>query len=385
VNAHIQGGRARHAMLLACLSTVSIVTGCAWGDHRPKVAMDSAAGLYDSASLEYKLDAGQLNLPLAVTRVEGQLVSYDQVPSSPGRDTSVGTLKVQYPHPAGRPGFARARLEITSKATKPGATATAATSSSWSKAAQAVNPKRLWSKTSAGSAEVDEVWEFDVPRAQLDNVVASLNRTGYFDSRQQGSDGVEVVAKVDGKTVKKTWQQVPELNELMLSVRNQGRLVSYQRPAAEQIAGRGATNLAVYEQYDAQDRLAAQTAAGYVPNQVAQAGPVANAYVGQPAGAPPVVPYYPESQVAGSTPGMYPPGTAPATAPTSNVAGTPGWNGTQGLPRQDSVPWRAGSRPAPTMPELQPPGTYPATAHGNAAPPATPNVARQPVYPATSY
>ena len=385
MNAHIQGGRARHALLWACLGTVSIATGCALGDHRPKVEMDSAAGLYDSASLEYKLDAGQLNLPLAVTRVEGQLVSYDQVPSSPSRDTSVGTLKVQYPHPAGRKGYARARLEIVSKAPKTEAAPAETTTSTWGKVSQTVNPKRLWASATSGSSKVDEVWEFDVPRAQLDNVVAGLNRSGYFDPRQKGSEGVAIVAVVDGKTVKKQWHQVAELNELMLSVRNQGRLVSYTGPANDHGMSQGAASLAVYEHYDAQDRQTAQTASAPAQSQLMPSGPVANAYAGQPAGAPPVVPYYPATQLA-NAPGTQPSGATPGmTPPAANVAAAPGWNGAPALPREDSVPWRAGSRPAPTMPELQPPGTYPATAYGNTAPPATPSVARQPNYPVTNY
>jgi len=385
VNAHIQGGRARQAAWLALLGFVSVATGCAWGDHRPKVEMDSAAGLYDSARLEYKLDAGQLNLPLAVTRVEGQLVSYDQVPSTPTRDTSVGTLKIEYPHPEGRPGFARARLEITSKASG-AAPATPESTSSWSKVAKSMNPKRLW--TSSAKTQIDETWEFDVPREQLDMAVASLNRAGYFDARQQGSDGVELEAVVDGKTVKKTWHQVPELNELMLSVRNQGRLVAYTRPAADRTSAATTANLAHYQHYEAQDRLAAQTAA----TPTWQAAPGANpaptlpsyAATPQTAGAPPVVPYYPESPAMNPAPtGVLTAANTPSSAATAgNVSPAVGWQAPPTLPREDSVPWRAGSRPAPTMPELQPPGTYPATPYG---PAATPNVASQPAYPTTPY
>src|SRR4051812_19655544 len=66
---------------------------------RRKPTLDSRAGLFETAALVYRLDAGRQTAPLSVTRVEGQHVSYDEVPSSPLADQSVGTLSVTYPHP----------------------------------------------------------------------------------------------------------------------------------------------------------------------------------------------------------------------------------------------------------------------------------------------
>ena len=85
--------------LLSCL------VGCGSFPWR-KVPLDASSGLYDRAVLTYRLDAGKLGQPLDVVRVEGQRVSYEQVASSPLPDESIGTLSIEYPHPAGRSGYA---------------------------------------------------------------------------------------------------------------------------------------------------------------------------------------------------------------------------------------------------------------------------------------
>lgn len=409
MNALYQGGRASRAMLLlACVGSFSY--GCSFVDRRPKLPIDSAAGLYDQAKVEYKLDAGQLNLPLAVTRVEGQLVSYDQVPSAPRRDTSVGTLSIEYPHPEGRAGYARARLEISSHA--PAAASEqpeAADASAWSKLGQQMNPRRLLTSTGAKpSPGVDETWELDIPRSYLDAAVTSLDRSGYFDSRQKGAEGVEINARVDGRNVRKSWQQVPELNELMVAIRNQGRLVAYSRPAKDGLSTFNAASLASYQRYQEQDRLAEQTARSQYLAQ-AQAGggyatqPAgAGAFVAQSPSAPPVVPYFGESQAAGVAPAANV--TAGAATSGQHVATAQGWGGQVPAPRDDSLPWRNGSRTAPTtQAELEPqPRFYPETGYGAApqampsampnmpphtapAPAAAPHTALQPSYPSTPY
>ena len=45
--------------------------------------LDSQAGIYDKAQIRYELDAGKLNVPLSVAHIEGQLVSYEQMPTLP--------------------------------------------------------------------------------------------------------------------------------------------------------------------------------------------------------------------------------------------------------------------------------------------------------------
>jgi hypothetical protein len=329
-------------------------------DRRPKVPIDSAAGLFDTAKIEYKLDAGQLNLPLAVTRVEGQLVSYDQVPSDPRRDSSIGTLKIEYPHPEGRQGYARARLEISSTAPNAGSAPTPASSekndSTWSKVAHTMNPKRLWTAATERTAKVDEAWELDIPRARLDKAITSLNQAGYFDSKSKGIDGVAINAKVDGKQLNKSWQQVPDLNELMLEVRNQGRLVAYTRPAGDPATPNQPSSIAAYQHYAEQDREASLIANRAPVGQYAHAAE----YGAAPPQSPPgVVPYFPSNP-------------SPSAAPVA---------------QQPSAPLRVGSRPPQTIPSMQPPKTYPATGFGSAppAPAMQPNMAQQPQWQGTPY
>ena len=79
-----------------------------------KMPLDASAGFYESASIVYRLDAGKLEQPLDVARVEGQKILYEQVASSPLAEQSMGTLTITYPHPGGRPGMAQAMFAIDS-------------------------------------------------------------------------------------------------------------------------------------------------------------------------------------------------------------------------------------------------------------------------------
>ena len=65
----------------------------------------------------YRLDAARLNETLAVARIEGQAVSYDEVFGSQLSDRTIGTLSVIYPHAEAPPEFARAEVRIDARPT----------------------------------------------------------------------------------------------------------------------------------------------------------------------------------------------------------------------------------------------------------------------------
>ena len=67
------------------------------------------------AAIVYHVDAGQLRLPLAVSKVEAQHVSYQESPCSPQPGNSTGTLIVKYPHPQAKPETALAEVVIDSR------------------------------------------------------------------------------------------------------------------------------------------------------------------------------------------------------------------------------------------------------------------------------
>ncbi len=158
--------RAKRTRLAAawCLLAASLLAGCSWAPWR-KVPLDAAAGFYDSASLSYRIDAGKLQQPLDVVRVEGPNVIYEQVASSPLADESIGTLSLTYPHPGGRSGYAQARFVLASGSSK--SSPPPARSSSWSLWGRKKpdDPAAPPTSPSGSQPEIYETWVLDIPSA----------------------------------------------------------------------------------------------------------------------------------------------------------------------------------------------------------------------------
>lgn len=339
---------------------VAPLAGCRSARHQTDSA-DLLARAYDKAKLEYKIDAGKLNVPIELARIEGQAVSYDHLGTMPLPDQAVGTLTLEYPHPDKHVGFVKARLEIRSS--NPESLQAANDSKRW---------WNVWSKSKRQAATDDpqavvEVWEVDIPRTELDGVLAQLNRQGYFDKEVSGSGGVELDVKVGPRESTKRWQQVAELDALMLRARGQGRLVAYQRPHAPPSAPPSA--VLAYQDWQ-------QGPAGVVPQTGAPAQPPMVAALPAPAtNMPPApyaaaVPYVVAAQAAGNpteaigTPVRPVYAAAPGGAPTATAAA---------FPAETPLPGAAGYAPgfAPA------PQAGPALPYGTAAAPPAPTEQRR--------
>jgi hypothetical protein len=201
---------------LAC-SSCSSLPELPWAP----VAKDAQAGFYETARLEYRIDAGKLGQPLDVVRVDGRRVAYEQIASSPLAEQSVGTLVIQYPHPAGRAGAAHVTFSLDSSRqaeSDPGLNPFKS-----GKPALAIAPQH---------EEVHEVWAMDIPASESDRYFKLVSTENFY--REEGSeDGpARLAVTVDGREVRKPWRQVPELNLLVQRVRREGQLVGYLRPHA---------------------------------------------------------------------------------------------------------------------------------------------------------
>jgi len=244
---------------------ICALAGCS-AHSRSAVPIDATAGLYDRAQLTYRIDAGRLNVPVAVARIEGQLVSYDSLPSLAATDHSLGTVSLYYPHPAGRAGVALAEVTIETMARSNSSSPLRPTTRGrWSR-------NRLLPSNWAGKTSYDarEVWQLDLSKAELDQVVSHLNAAGFFGKYASApSMGVEVATDLDGRVVTKKWQPVPELDAIMLRVRQQGQLVAYhQSPSARQAQSLDLSSLVAYRHLDATttEGLAATTGAPAAAN-----------------------------------------------------------------------------------------------------------------------
>lgn len=260
--------------------SVTISSGCATV-MPAEVARDAKAGFYDTASITYKIDAGQNGVPLSVVRIEGRLVSYDEVPVGAVADRCVGTLSIEYPHPRGRDGYALARVAIESRDGLPAVGGNlVAGGLEWTQRLSVAAPWNWFASTrstqAAGSVSSDragegprihETWELDIPKSELDAVVGSLDQAGFFDASAQTGSAVEVTARLNRSTVRKRYDSVPALDLVMQRVRGQGQLISYDRSLrmpAESVAATPASKVltpSVLAYRDAMPRSGATTAA----------------------------------------------------------------------------------------------------------------------------
>jgi hypothetical protein len=213
------------AGLTFCAVLIGIsVAGCAsvrlpW----QKMPLDSSAGFYEQASIEYRIDAGKLQQPLDVARFDGQRVAFEQVASSPLAEQSLGTLKIVCPHPRGRVDFAQVTFAIDS--TKP-------------KAKSRTNWKWWQKKPTLQAPEgivtaqpiVRELWVLDIPRAQADEYFKVLASQSFYNTAREDSSGTKLCVQINSRELRKNWQSVPEFNLLAQRVRREGRLVEYSRP-----------------------------------------------------------------------------------------------------------------------------------------------------------
>jgi hypothetical protein len=209
------------------IAGLCLTAGCSWVPWR-KVPLDTAAGFYQSASLVYRLDAGKLQQPLDVIRVEGQSVAFEQVASSPLPDESIGALSLVFPHPGGKANLAQARFTIDSVP----AAAKTAQPAGWNPFGKKPDPAKAMVNLSSSQPEVHEVWVLDIPSSESDQVFKLLSSQNFFNTERPQHAGVRLSVKMNGTEVQKDWDEVPELNALAQRVRREGQLVSFTRPGA---------------------------------------------------------------------------------------------------------------------------------------------------------
>lgn len=246
------------------LTLVCVTAGCMAINRPPAIPYDSAASLFEEAKLTYRVDAGKLQVPVSVARIEGQLVSYEQVPSSLRDRESSGVLEILYPHPNKREGYGLARVTIQSKL--PSAIEPPATKSSFTKmVSESARKVPVVGSMVATEHEAEETWELDVPRAQLDRIVTRMNDQRYFERRTTSTETVKILAELDGHEVEKAWNRIDEMDELMVTVRSHGRLVSYKRgEGVDQMAHPPANSVAAYRAYAAQDAAQGGPGSGFL-------------------------------------------------------------------------------------------------------------------------
>jgi hypothetical protein len=221
----------------------------------------------ETAEIEYRLDASQLHAPVAVARVEGQQVCYDEVASSLLPDRTVGTLKIVYPSADAPAGFARAEVRVTSDSLP-----------KMPQVDEASSKGRGWlsrfGKPHDTDTSVKETWAFDLPKQDLDALLNRLATPGSVTIPKKGDPAAGNISTLfNDRRSAGSCQPIPELDALMRKVRNEGQLVAYSKPLSAGNKQSEPASLVAYRKAHEQDASGAN-GLNMVPNerQVAQSG-----------------------------------------------------------------------------------------------------------------
>jgi len=208
----------RTSLRATLLAALLMPMGCTSLDAL-KLPEPSASGPAETVKLTYRTDSDRLNLLVALEPPAGQLVSYQQ-PRSPVPDFTESTLHLTYPHPGGRAGYALATVVF--EAQPSGDSSDSGVSAIWKKITGSSDEAAPGAN---GDPGFREVWTTDVPRWQLDRVVAKLRESGYFRRTKTLNAKVSLATEIDGARFGKDFTELPELDAIIVRIRSQGRPV----------------------------------------------------------------------------------------------------------------------------------------------------------------
>jgi len=206
----------RHSGLAIPIAT-ALLMGCGCSLLRgPEAQINFAADRYASATLLYRVESARPS--------PTQQSSFSLASVSPSSGGVVQSLAVKYPHPAGRPGYARVEL-VLEKLTPPGAPDPESKTGWFSSLARMARDNL---PGIAFEGNVIAAWGMDLPVNQLDPIVARLRSQGFFTPANSAVREVTLGARVNGVGAEKPWAHVPELDALVIRVRKEGSFVSHK-------------------------------------------------------------------------------------------------------------------------------------------------------------
>jgi hypothetical protein len=208
-----------------CLATACSAAGCAHWPFYMGPDLRQAPQQAAEVDITYRLDASRLNIPVAVARIEGQLVSYDDVAGSVSPDRTVGSLRIIYPSADAPTGYARIEVQVDAAPLPkmPQLDDPAKGSASWY--------ERLSSPRELPAAASHETWAMNLPKAELDRLLGLLSTPGsVMAGKQAQTAGAMLTTHFNGHHYRGACRPVPQLDALMRKVRDQGRLVAYTHP-----------------------------------------------------------------------------------------------------------------------------------------------------------
>lgn len=338
-----------------CVLALAPLAACSSMTRGPLVSIDKTAGSYSEVNLVYEVPFGKVGLGPVVPRYEGQLVSYQPLPTPPQGTRCGAKLEVDYPHPDGRKDVGRVQVTVrtartrggaanaNTPATTPGTAAPAgATQQSGFSFTETMESIPVVGDMLVTGPKSEERWEWDAPKSEIDRLLTDLAYHGYFDRLDLPDMVADIDARVDGRRVARSWQRIPSFEAFMQAARQQGRLVAYKSSDESPVPGIDGSTAVVALNRQINTRAGGRTVLppGVAPG-TSQA--IATMVPTQSPGAAPVS-YVNPSSYPSTSPTTYPPHSAGyAAAPPTY--GTPPAN-YGGMPSSYGVPPIYGTQPS---------------------------------------
>jgi hypothetical protein len=237
------------------LVPAAAMAGCSAFQGKP--LLDSSAGMFDKAELNYRIETSRIDP--AVSRVEGQLVSYQSAAAEKPLPVGfVADVAIAFPHPEKRQGYA----QVTVRLFDAGAAGESGGMGQWWKSG-------LKGSGLVGQGKAEEMWRLDIPQNELAGIINDLHNSGFFTSYDKPSEGAQIQTRLDGAKVSKTWRQVPQLDALIVRVRSQGRLLSSPKGEANNLfqglAGSAPSSVLAYRKLHEEEGMAVASDLGDSP------------------------------------------------------------------------------------------------------------------------
>lgn len=202
----------RNAILCLFISAIALLSLCA-------AALGQGVPVpYERATIIYRTDSDRLNIQaVAANRTWGQQPGRIEAQTVPV--FTVSRLKIKYPHPAGRTGIAYTEVAFRPHTTRP------------ARGALSIRDRffRVFGGSDSAPQPTDlpgEVWTMDLPKWQLDTVVAKLSEQNFFRRSAVLNAEVYLGARIDDRTQGKKFRALPELDSLILRIRHEGRMLN---------------------------------------------------------------------------------------------------------------------------------------------------------------
>lgn len=186
-------------------------TGCSL-PHRVGVAEDGQLQ-YDQLELVYDLHSTRLTEMGGGVRPASGTSEFDG-------SWPFARLRVEYPHPQQRPGYARAQLRL-------GRAPIVAQEKSWTQRFRSGLGRLTGGDDQADESDQnldDEIWVLDLPKEEVDKLVQQLASRGYFNDQTRPSGDADLHVQIDRGTTQKRWTAEPRLDGLIERVYQDGWL-----------------------------------------------------------------------------------------------------------------------------------------------------------------